>query len=88
MIGRDFNQNIESNDTRIFFAQLGMKDIHKICNTIKSTQLDHTYHNGIKYIDSVATMPNIIRYIEGSKLMEIDAIIDTAYHSFVIDMNL
>ena len=88
IIGRDYNRNIESNNVRTFFTEFRVKDIHKIYNSIDRTELDHTYRDRSKCIDSVAVTPNIIRYAEGSKLLEIDAIFEIDHWLYMIDINL
>ena len=71
-----------------FFAEIGIKDIHKIFNCIDSKSLDHIYRDGSKCIDSIIATSNILRYIEGSTLLEIDEIIDIDHRAYLIDINL
>ena len=65
-----------------------MKDIYKTFNAIDSNNLDHTFRDRIEYIYSIAVTPNVIEYIEGSKLLEINTIIDTDHWSFIVNINL
>jgi len=58
-----------------------LKDIHKTFNSIDSDNLNHTYRDGIMYIDSITTKYNIIELIEGSKLLKINTIMKTDYRS-------
>ena len=55
---------------------------------IRLEEIDNTYRNRSKYIDTVAASENIIRFLEGSKLYETYKILDTDYYGYVIDINL
>ena len=55
--------------------------------SIDRNWLDYTYQDRLKCIDSIVATPNIMRYVEGSKLFEIDVIVDTDHRSYVINVN-
>jgi len=82
------NQNIESIEVKRFYVQLRIQDIHKLFNKIDLSNLDHTYKDGSKYIDSIAATHNIMDYIEGSTLLKTDRIFNTDYRVFMVDINM
>ena len=54
---------------------------------ISLEEMDNTYQNGSKYIDTVAASDNMLSFVEGSKLCEIYKIVDTDHHGYMIDIN-
>ena len=55
---------------------------------IRLDEMNNAHRNRSKYIDTVAVLENIIRFVEGSKLYETYEILDTDYHGYVIDVIL
>ena len=49
--------------------------------------MDNTYQNRLKCIDTVLASNNILCFVKGSKLCEINEILDIDYQRYVIDMN-
>ena len=68
--------------------ELGVEDIHTNFNNIEINQLDNTYKNGSKYIDSIAATPGIISHIKGSRLFKVNEIILMDHRACMIDINL
>ena len=68
--------------------ELGVEDVHTRFNNIQIDQLDNTYKNGSKYIDSIAATPGIINYIEGSRLFEVKEITLIDHRVCMIDIIL
>ena len=49
--------------------------------------MDNKYQNRLKCIDTVTASDNILSFFEGSKLCEINEILDTDHCGYVIDVN-
>ena len=56
-----------------------MKDIHQQFNFIEVEDMDQMYKRDSKCIDSIAVVLNVLRYIEGSQLLEINEVINIDY---------
>ena len=88
MIEGDYNQEIESNEVKQFFAQLQLQDVHQNFNEIELSQMDHTHNRGTKCIDSIDVTPDLIKHVKGSRLFEKNEIVNTDHRHYVIDINL
>ena len=77
IIARDYNQDIKENEIRNFYNELGVRDIHSKVNNIPLEQLDRTYKQGSKPIDSIAATTGVLDYVEGCQMMDYNNIIET-----------
>ena len=68
--------------------ELGVEDIYVNFNNIKINQLDNTYKNGSKYINSITATPGVISHIEGSRLFKVNKITLINHRAYMIDINL
>ena len=57
-------------------------------NDFDSTQVDNTYKYGSKPINSIAATNRIMNYIEGSKLMNYNDIVELDHHTYMIDADI
>ena len=69
IIAGNFNQNINSNEIKKFFAEIGVENVHSRINNIIVEDLDRTYIHGSKLIDTIAASEDIIEFIEGCWLL-------------------
>ena len=53
--------------------------MHQNFNHIRVKDIDKTYRKRSKCIDSIVASINILEYIEGSKLLEINKVLDADY---------
>ena len=67
---------------------MDLQDIHKSFNKIVPSNLDHTYKDRSKCINSIAATYNIMNYVEDSAILEIDSIFNTDYRVFLVDINI
>ena len=65
-----------------------MNDIHQRFNRININKLDNTYKNRKKYIDTIATLDNIMSFAEGCTLCKTNEIIDTDHRRHIVDIDL
>ena len=65
-----------------------MQDIHYKHNNILLQRIDQTYKTGPKSINSIATSLNIMKYVEGYHLLEVNEIIISNHRSYLVDVNL
>ena len=68
--------------------ELEVKDVHISFNMIEVINLDSTHIVGSRCKDSIAVSYNLIEFVEGSKLYEINEIINIDHRSYVIDLNI
>jgi len=69
-----------------FYAQIRVKDVHQSFNYIE-VEVNGTYKHGSNCLDSIATSQDIMQYVEGSKLLEINKVVYTDHQSYLIDIN-
>ena len=67
---------------------MGLQDIHKSFNKIELSNLNHTYKDESKYIDLIVATYNIMDYVEGSALLQIDSIFNTDHRVILVDINI
>ena len=67
---------------------MGIKDIHQQYNFIELDEMDNTYRDGSKCIDTIAASESILSFVEGCRLYEINEILDTDHHRYVVDIDL
>ena len=84
IIARDLNENISAKEIKIFCVENGIFDIHQN----RSRKKDLTCKYGPKCIDTIAVLDSILSFVEGYKLCEINEILDTGHHRYVVDVNL
>ena len=82
------NQDIALVEIYEFYTKLRVKDVNQRFNYIRVKDLSKTHRRGSKCIDSIVASPNIFECIEGSKLLEINEVLDTDYRLYLIDINL
>ena len=71
-----------------FYAKLRIKDIHQCFNYVEVEDLDRIFRQGSRSIDLITAISNLIQYVEGSKLLEINEVVNTDHHSYLINTNL
>ena len=54
---------------------------------MKFCRMDLTQKRGFNSINSIAVSLNLMKYVEGCKLLEINEVIATDYRSYIIDIN-
>ena len=86
IIAEDYNHNTAEKEVRLFYAEIGVCDIHHKVNNISLKELDKTYINGSNLIDSIAAMCGIMEYIEGYKLLGYNEIVESDYRAYMIDI--
>ena len=86
IIAGDYNQGISENAVSQFHAEIGVSDVHSKINNVPITQLDKTYKNGSRAIDSIAASSRIMSYIEGSKLVKYSEIVESDHRGYIIDV--
>jgi len=62
--------------------------MHQHFNYIKVEELYRMHKNGSKCIDLVVVTPEILQWVEGSKLCEINEIVEIDHRFYVIDINM
>ena len=87
IIAGDYNQDISSKEITKFHEEIGVRDVHKTINMIGETS-DSTYKHGSKQIDSIAASNGIMNYIEGSRLMNYNEIIQSDHRAYMIDIDI
>ena len=55
---------------------------------IEVVNLDSTHAVESKYIDSIAMSYDLLEFVKGCRLYEINEIINTDYRSYIIDLNI
>ena len=88
ILAGDLNQDIVSREVQQFFNKLGIKDIHQQYNFIELDEIDNTYRDRSKYIDTIAASESILSFVEGCRLYEINEILDTNHRGYIIDIDL
>ena len=68
--------------------ELGVRDVYQYFNMLELQEIDHTYCDRAKYINSLAVSDRIIPFLEGLALYEINEIMRSDHRSYVIDLNL
>ena len=84
----DLNENVNSNEIKKFFNEIGVEDIHSRINNIPSNEMDKTFINGSNPIDTIAASEGIMINIEGVKLLGHNEIVSTDHRAYVADINL
>ena len=87
MIAGDYNQNIADNEVQKFHNDIGVKEINSHANKLNLKDLDKTYKNGSKPIDSIAATSRIVEYAEESELISYNNIAETEHRVYMIDVN-
>ena len=64
----DLNQDIRLAEVQQFFAEIGIQDVHHVCNKILLQQMNNAHIAGPRPIDAIAVTPNLMEYIEGCEL--------------------
>ena len=70
-----------------FYTKIGVKDVHQSFNYIEVEDLDGTYKRSSNCLDSIAASQDIIQYIEDSKILEVNEVVNTNHRSYLIDVN-
>ena len=70
-----------------FYTKIGVKDVYQSFNYIEVEDLDGTYKRSSNCLDSIAASQDIIQYIEGSKILEVNEVVNTNHRSYLIDVN-
>ena len=70
-----------------FYTKIGVKDVYQSFNYIEVEDLDGTYKRSSNCLDLIAASQDIIQYIEGSKILEVNEVVNTNYRSYLIDVN-
>ena len=71
-----------------FHDEIGVKETHVHVNKLRLEQLDKTYKNGSKPIDSIAATSGIMEHVEGCEVMNHDDIVETDHRACMIDINV
>ena len=88
IIAGDLNQNINANEIKKFFSDIGVEDVHSVINNIRKEEMDKTYVHGSNPIDTIAMSEGLLEYVEGSKLLSHNEIVNTDHRAYVVDVNL
>ena len=88
VIAGDFNQNININEIRQFFLDIGVEDVYSRINNIWISELDKTYVHRSSSIDSIVVSKGLMKFVKGSKLITYNEILWSGYRTFIIDINL
>ena len=67
---------------------MDLLDIHKLFKKIVPSNLDYTYKDGSKCINSIAAIYNILNYIKDSAVLEINSIFNTDHRVSLVDINI
>ena len=65
-----------------------MEDAHSRINNIDLKQLDKTYINRSKAIDSITVSEGLMKFVEGSKLIYYNKIIFSDHRAYIVDINI
>ena len=87
IIAGDLNQNVNANEIRQFFTDLGVDDVHSRINRIENKDLDKTQVPRSNPIDLIAALEGLMEFIEGSKLLSHNEIVWSDHRAYVIDVN-
>ena len=68
--------------------EIGVEDAHSRINNIDLKQLDKTYINRLKAIDSIAVSEGLIEFVESSKLIYHNEIIFSDHRAYIVDINI
>ena len=82
------NQNVNSNEIRKFYSEIGVDEVHSRVNHMPLNQLDKTFIRGSNAINSVTASEGLIEFMEGSLLTPNHEIINTDHRACIIDLNL
>jgi len=88
LIAGDMNQNVNSNEIRKFYSEIGVEEVYSRINNVPLNELDKTFIHGSSAIDSVAVLEGLIEFVEGSLLVPNNEIVNTNHRAYIIDINL
>lgn len=86
IVAGDFNQGISEKAVRDFFEAIEVLDVHSKLNNVAITQLDKTFKQGSRAIDSIAASRGVMNYIEGSRLVNYSEIVESDHRGYIIDV--
>ena len=88
LIVGDMNQNVNSNEIRKFYSEIGVEEVHSRINNVPLNELDKTFIYGSSAIDSVVVSERLMEFVEGSLLVSNNEIVNTDHRAYIIDINL
>ena len=65
-----------------------MRDIYSQVNNISLEQLDKTYKQGSKLIDSITATAGVLDYVEESQISDYHGMIEIDHKGYIVDITL
>ena len=82
------NQNVNSNEIKKFYSEIGVDEVHSRINLTPLDQLDKTCVRGSSAIDSVVMSEGLLDFVEELLLVSNNEIINTDHRACIVDINL